>query len=319
MHFPVAGIDISPLWPPLVAFAVSILTSMGGVSGAFVLLPFQVSVLGFTGLSVTPTNHVYNIVAIPGGLSRFIREQRMAWPLTWTIVIGTMPGVVAGTFLRAKYLPNPANFKMFVGCVLGYIGARLLYDSTIGAGKKNPRLAALEKSFQEKFSKKNETAGVEKDVAVRTLRVSASLIEYEFYGEIFSFKPAAVLLLALIVGMVGGAYGIGGGAIIAPFVVSFFELPVYTIAGAALMGTFITSIVGVASFYVFTFTDTVSGLRAFPDWKLGILFGLGGLAGTYAGARLQKYMPAKFIKIILAAAICFLAARYVVEFVIKYK
>jgi len=44
------------------------------------------------------------------------------------------------------------------------------------------------------------------------------------------------------VGIVGGVYGIGGGSIIAPFFVSFCGLPVYTVAGAALMGTFVTSI-----------------------------------------------------------------------------
>ena len=48
-----------------------------------------------------------------------------------------------------------------------------------------------------------------------------------------------------VVGIIGGVYGIGGSAIIAPFFISFFWLPVYTVAGAALMGTFVTSIAGV--------------------------------------------------------------------------
>ena len=51
MYFPVADIEIHPLIPPVVAFVISFFTSMGGVSGAFLLLPFQVSVLGFN----TPT------------------------------------------------------------------------------------------------------------------------------------------------------------------------------------------------------------------------------------------------------------------------
>ena len=34
---------------------------MGGVSGAFLLLPFQVSVLGFTSPAVSPTNLIFNI------------------------------------------------------------------------------------------------------------------------------------------------------------------------------------------------------------------------------------------------------------------
>ena len=79
MHFAVSGVDVNPFLPPLVAFVVSFFTSMGGVSGAFLLLPFQVSVLGFTSPAVSPTNLIFNIVAIPSGVYRYIREGRMAW------------------------------------------------------------------------------------------------------------------------------------------------------------------------------------------------------------------------------------------------
>lgn len=48
MVFPVSGVEASPWIPPVVAFVVSFFTSMGGVSGAFLLLPFQVSFLHFT-------------------------------------------------------------------------------------------------------------------------------------------------------------------------------------------------------------------------------------------------------------------------------
>jgi uncharacterized protein len=46
MIFPISGIEVSPIIPVIVAFYVSFVTSMGGVSGAFLLLPFQVSILG---------------------------------------------------------------------------------------------------------------------------------------------------------------------------------------------------------------------------------------------------------------------------------
>jgi uncharacterized membrane protein YfcA len=52
MHFPVSGVQC-PLWlPPLVAFAVALLATPAGISGAFLLLPFQMSVLGFVGPGV---------------------------------------------------------------------------------------------------------------------------------------------------------------------------------------------------------------------------------------------------------------------------
>ncbi|MGO9176354.1 MAG: sulfite exporter TauE/SafE family protein, partial [Desulfobaccales bacterium] len=63
MVFPVSGVEVNPLIPPLIALVVSTFTSMGGVSGGFLLLPFQVSILNFTSPAVSPTNLVYNIVA----------------------------------------------------------------------------------------------------------------------------------------------------------------------------------------------------------------------------------------------------------------
>lgn len=56
MLFPISGIEVNPFIPFVVAFVVSFITSMGGVSGAFLLLPFQVSMLGYTAPSVSATN-----------------------------------------------------------------------------------------------------------------------------------------------------------------------------------------------------------------------------------------------------------------------
>ena len=83
MYFPIADIHANPYIIFFVAFIVSFFTSMGGISGAFLLLPFQMSVLGYTSPSVSATNHVFNIIAIPSGVYRYIKEKRMVWPLTW--------------------------------------------------------------------------------------------------------------------------------------------------------------------------------------------------------------------------------------------
>lgn len=328
MYFPVAGIEVSPWVPPVVAFFVSLCTSMGGVSGAFLLLPFQLSVLGYTSPSVSATNQVFNIVAIPSGVYRYIREKRMVWPLTFATAIGTLPGVLIGAIVRVKYLPDPKSFKLFAACVLGYIGLRLVRDTFFkkaapakSAKGSGPGCAMKDAPMQASCSGKPvENPGASRcgpqgtlieHMAVSGAKYSFREVEFTFQGETYRFSTGGVLLMSFVVGIVGGVYGIGGGAIIAPFFVAFFGLPVYTVAGAALMGTFLTSVCGV--FFYQAIAPFYPEMAVAPDWTLGALFGLGGFAGMYVGARCQKYVPARYIKSFLAACILFLAVRYIFE------
>jgi uncharacterized membrane protein YfcA len=303
MVFPTSGIEIFPLWPPLVAFAISFFTSMGGVSGAFLLLPFQMSVLHFTSPAVSPTNLVFNIVAIPSGVYRYLREGRMCWALTWVIAAGTLPGVFLGFFLRVRFLPDPHAFKAFAGLVLLFIGGRLAYST--GSSRRGPAAAG-------RAAQNSSVSRLHEKSAIRTLAWSWRQVSYRFSGQTFVFNVPALSALSLAVGVIGGTYGIGGGAIIAPLLVSVFGLPVYTVAGACLMGTFLTSIAGV-SFYSLIGPRVASHLAVSPDWQLGGLFGLGGLAGMYLGAKCQKYMPERFIKTLLAAVLLFLGVKYVLQ------
>ncbi|MGA8020258.1 MAG: sulfite exporter TauE/SafE family protein [Desulfobacterales bacterium] len=163
MLSPVSGIEINPFIPSIVAFVVSFFTSMGGVSGAFLMHPFQVSFLGYTAPSVSGTDQVFNVVAIPSGVYRYIREGRMLWPLTLAVIIGTLPGVFIGAWIRIKYLPDPKNFKLFVGivicCQLSIINSPLL-------NFLDKNLSNLKCKERGKKSKKNAVAGQCKSYAM---------------------------------------------------------------------------------------------------------------------------------------------------------
>ena len=316
--FPVSGVKTHIIVPPLVAMVVSFFTSMGGVSGAFLLLPFQMSVLHYTAPSVSATNLVFNIVAIPSGVYRFIRDGRMAWPLTWVVVLGTLPGVFIGYFLRVMYFPDPKTFKLFAGCVLLYIGVRLLFDLSGKQTEQKNRMKELDDKFRQRVADMKQdrrshlASGIPHEAVITTVSVNFRSVEYTFWGERFSFSTVGMFLLAFVVGVIGGTYGIGGGAIIAPFCVAIFHLPVYTVAGAALMGTFITSVAGVVFYSV---APIHGGLSTSPDWLLGSLFGAGGFIGIYLGARFQKFVPQKFIRVLLGLIIVFIAANYIIQYV----
>ena len=311
MYFNVAGIEINPWLPPLVAMGISFFTSMGGVSGAFLLLPFQVSILGFITPSVSATNQLFNIVAIPSGVYRYWKEGRMVWPLTWIVILGTLPGVLIGAVIRIHYLPDPRQFKIFAAAVLMYIGIKMIRE-LLKKGQSSVSRIQSEKCFQEMMRLHHQRVSCANAMApVKLLQLNLRRLSYSFYDEIFDVSTLGISFLSFIVGIIGGVYGIGGGAIIAPFFVSVFGLPVYTVAGAALMGTFVTSVAGVVFYQILAIMNPEQSIA--PDWLLGFLFGIGGIIGMYLGARCQKHVPAKLIKWMLAVLIVFISLKYASE------
>jgi uncharacterized membrane protein YfcA len=278
--------------PPVAAFVISFFTSMVGISGAFLLLPIQISFLGFTGPAVSATNLVFNLIAIPAGVYRYWREKRILWPLALIVVAGTTPGVIFGGFIRLSVLADAERFKAFAGCVLLWIGVRMVADIL-------------------KSRKKADAPSAQGVARVCTLKFNARELVFEFRQQQYRCSPGGIFVLSLVVGLIGGIYGIGGGAIIAPFFVAIYGLPVYAIAGATLMGTFATSLVGVG------FSQSVApfyqahGMLVAPDWALGIRFGLGGIAGMYLGARTQRFIPAIYLKIMLATILFGLSLVYI--------
>jgi uncharacterized protein len=265
VHFPISGVEVSPVVPVLVGFAIATMTTPAGVSGAFLLLPFQFSILGFTAPGVTPTNLVYNVISTPGGITRYKLDGALDWSLARAIAAGAVPGVVGGSILRITVFEEPGNFKVVVGVVLLILGANLV---------------------------------------VQALRRAAAP------GAATTFSRPRVRLLAVGAGTIGGIYGVSGGSIIAPVLAGMFGLPIRRVAPAALVATLITSIAGVISFEVLALTGA-SDAASRPDWLLALLFGIGGAAGGFTGARLNKLLPERPLRALLGTLALTLAVTYI--------
>lgn len=113
----------------LIAFALAALSTPVGVSGAVFLVPVQVSVLHVPSPAVTPTNLLYNLIAIPGALAQFHRHGRLGGPLVRLLILGTLPGVIAGAVIRVELLADPAAFDLVIAAVLCPLGAWLAFTT----------------------------------------------------------------------------------------------------------------------------------------------------------------------------------------------
>ena len=240
----------------------------------------------------------------------------MVWPLAALMVAGTLPGVLLGGVVRVSWLPDPTDFKLFAALVLAWVAVRLLLD--LGRRRRGPgQTVARDRSPAEQptaFVRAAAQAKPRRAVKVTELRWAH--VAYEFCAEPHRVPTWPVVGWSLGVGVVSGVYGIGGGALVAPFLVAVLRLPVHTVAGPALLGTLVTSSAGVlchqalASWY--------PEISVAPDWALGTLFGLGGACGMYVGARLQQYVPARAIKWMLVAILAVTVGKYLGSFLAAY-
>jgi len=286
-YFPISGVKTYIFLPPLIMFLISSFVSTGGVSGAFVLLPLQISIFGYTGPGVTATNFVYNIISIPSGIYRYKKNRQISWTLTSNIMAGTIPGILIGYYVRTNLLIDPHKFKIFVGCILGALGIKVFHSA----------ISRKEGSHDQRGSIipiKGESLGLIKS------KIYTSNGTYE-YSSIF------LMITSFFVSIIGTAYGIGGGAILAPFCISILNLPSYLVSGAALFTTWINSAVAASTYAFFSYK---TGINAMPDWMLGSLFGIGGLFGIYLGASMQRYVPERAIKTILGCVLLFISFKY---------
>ena len=285
LDFPIAGIRGNPLIPVAAGFAVGLFCSPAGISGALYLLPFQLSVLGVTGPCSSATNMLYNVLATPGGVMRLIRERRMCWPLSLTVVVGSLPGIVVGVVMRILYLPGAAAFRTFAGLFL-LASAVLLVVRVVQRHEEDLRNGKAE---------------------LEDVYFDLRWITWRFAGTRGRVHAIRLTITCFVVGVAAGAYGIGGAGLLVPVLVLFFRIPVYIAAGSSLLANFINSGAGAVSYGL---TGYLLGATALPDPGLAVLFAAGGFPGIYLGVRLQKHLPSRLLKLLLAILSLAVAWRY---------
>jgi hypothetical protein len=292
ISYSVAGLTL-PWWLPLgAALVITLVTSMIGISGAFMLVPFQVSVLGFATPAASATSLVFNLVAIPGGLYRYGREGRLFWPLALVIAAGGAPGTLAGAWLRTHWLAERATFEPFAALILLYLAWRLLAAWRGGtAASGSPAVAP----------------DIDQVAVVMRLTWNARCIRLAYADREYAIGVPSLLGFSFLVGVGGTAYGIGGGSFMVPICLMIYHLPIHAIAGATLAATFITSGFALAAY---SWLPAPPGVSAGADWLLGLAFGGGGLVGAYLGARLQRHIPQRWLKGLLGLLLLGLALSY---------
>ena len=89
--------------------------------------------------------------------------------------------------------------------------------------------------------------------------------------------------LGLAIGILSGFFGIGGGFLIVPGLIGATAMPLINAIGSSLVSVTALGLTTAASY-------ALSGL---VDWRLALLFVLGGSIGGLLGVRLAKYLSGR--------------------------
>lgn len=314
--FPIAGIKV-PIWHLLwMGFWTGYTMGIVGQASGIFSLPYSISVLQFTNVSVSSTSLITTFLNPFGALLGYWRERQWNLDLALWLCIGAALGSPIGPFVRIYFLKDPLLFKAVIGVVLLIMAAHLLVQVTPWYLRRTAR----ERAFKEKYDARikecvqagEARCGLPPDFKIVTLERSLKLVRIGYWDEEQSFSVPVMLLTGFIVAVVSSALGVGGGFLLVPVMVTLYGLPLYVLVAATIPYAIILSFTGLIS-YTLTL-PLLTGVSAPPDWSFGLFVASGAILGAWLASKTQRFIPENYLKPMLGMVTGIVAALYIVNY-----
>ncbi len=116
--------------------------------------------------------------------------------------------------------------------------------------------------------------------------------------ELFGLKKC---ILGIIAGFISGFFASGGGMILVPAYIYILGLKDAEARATSIFCILPMVVTGGILYYK----------HQYIDWKIGILCAVGGIFGGYIGAKLLKKVPEKYLKLVFAIFLIYIAVRLI--------
>jgi uncharacterized protein len=298
--FPLAGVRV-PLWHLLwLGFWTGYTMALVGEATGIFSLPYAMSILRFDNVHVSPTNLVITVINPLGALLGFRRAGQ--WNLDFALwpCAGALLGSQAGPFIRVRYLSDPVPFKALVGLALFWLGVHLVWEITPWYLRKRE----TQRRFVESFRARARAAaaagrlpsGIPEGACIQTLERSWRRLRIAFLDQEWTLSVPVLFLLGFGVGVVASTFGVGGGFLMTPLLVTLFKLPMYVIVAATIPFVMVQSIVGLFSYMVVV--PALTGRYDAPEWAFGLFAAAPAVFGAWLAAKTQRFVPESYLKLV---------------------
>lgn len=263
----------------LAAFAfgvfVGVIGTMVGVGGGFLIVPVAALLQpGWSARTITAYSLAVVCANACSGTVAYLRQRRVDLRSAGIFAAAALPGVFIGVF-GSDHIERKSFDVLFGVLLLAMAGFLALAPDR----------------------RRGERSGGEQ----------RTLVDREGNEYRWSFSLRLGLIGSVVVGIISSLFGIGGGPIQVPFLISLLNYPEHVATATSHAVLAITSLVA-----------ALVHLRQGDYRNDGIVTlatAVGALAGAPLGARISRYIPGRVLVRILAGMLAFIAIRLIGEHV----
>ncbi|MEX2129598.1 MAG: sulfite exporter TauE/SafE family protein [Xanthobacteraceae bacterium] len=309
--FPLAGVSV-PIWHLVwMGFWTGYTMAVVGEAAGIFALPYQMSILQFSSISVTPTTQLLTFLNPVGALLGFHRTRQTNWHFALWVCAGGAVGALIGPFVRLNLLFDPKPFTVVVGFALALTGIHLCVTGLRGFGTKD----AFETKFADAALRERKAgrspSGLPQGIPIETVRKGGGQLTISYWGETWTMSTRILFVIGLCVAIISSALGVGGGFLLVPIFAIFYRLPIYVLVAASIPYVISLSAVSIVTYSVII--PYFSGVWAAPEWAWGLFAASGGILGAWFAAKTQRFVPQPLLKLMLGAITAAAGALYIVS------
>ncbi|PJF30103.1 MAG: hypothetical protein CUN52_05035 [Phototrophicales bacterium] len=256
----------------IVGIVAGILSGMFGIGGGVVIVPALILFLGFTITQATSTSLAALLMPVAiFAVLQYYRQKLIDIRGAALIALGLLITTWVGADLAIQL--DKKALQTIYGIFLLYMSWRFI----------EPR--QLYFAWQ---AKKNGTPPPQTKVSTTDITPTVS--------------PLVPLVIGLVAGVASGMFGIGGGAVIVPALVGFFNYDQKLAVGTSLAALLLpVGLPGVLRY----------GAEGLLDIPVAVLVAVGLVIGAFFGARIALGLPSKTVKQLYGIFLVFVAFRFI--------
>jgi uncharacterized membrane protein YfcA len=281
MHFPISGVEISPLYLVVIGFLIGVLGGFFGVGGSFIAGPALRAVgVGWNFAVGTDLAHIVGKSVIAARRHRALGN--IDFRLGFIMTIGTISGAEVGAQI-IQALKRAGN----VNTVVSYVSIAVYASISAFMAWESWRTLREQRSRAKKpaASRKDESSFRHVTAAIHRLRLWP-MISLPTSG-VKSISLWTIILVSFIGGLFSGFLGGGAGYIRMPMLVYVLGVPTHLAVGTDLFEIVISASYG-------TFSHAVKGN---VDILIALVMHTGAAIGAQIGAMATQFFAGPKIRL----------------------